>query len=103
MTFFHTPVRNSTDIPSRCAAFRRGVATLPSLEFMVDRLQAVQRHAGGKAVDQGDQCLAVRFAGVLVGNMVFRGWVAARAETKMNPPENNPFSQLYSQTFSAGS
>ena len=38
------------------------VATLATTQFGVDQL-AAQFHAGGKAIDQGHQCFAVRFAG----------------------------------------
>ena len=38
------------------------VAALAALEFDVDRLD-VDRDAGGKAVDERDQCFAVGFAG----------------------------------------
>ena len=38
------------------------MASLPPLEFPVDRL-GIDRKAGGKAVDEGDQGGAVRFAG----------------------------------------
>ena len=50
------------------------VAALAALEFDVDRFD-VDRDAGGEAVDEGDQCFAVGFAGGEVATCEgARGW-----------------------------